>query len=86
MDVIKQITDDLQRRKEKALLGGGPERIEAQHKKGLLTARERIEKLVNQKEPTLSSGRFFFLRYHFNHFISWLYFHTFCFIVTFHLV
>jgi methylmalonyl-CoA decarboxylase subunit alpha len=47
MDVLKQITDDLQRRKEKALLGGGPERIETQHKKGLLTARERIEKLVD---------------------------------------
>jgi methylmalonyl-CoA decarboxylase subunit alpha len=47
MDVLKQITDDLQQRKAKAQLGGGPEKIEAQHKKGLLTARERIEKLVD---------------------------------------
>ena len=30
-----------------ALLGGGQKRIEAQHKKGKLTARERIEQLLD---------------------------------------
>jgi len=38
----------LQRMRELALQGGGPERIAAQHKKGKLTARERIEFLVDE--------------------------------------
>ena len=33
--------------RERMLAGGGPDRIEAQHKKGKLTARERIELLVD---------------------------------------
>jgi len=37
---------DLRRRKEQAKLGGGQERIEAQHAKGKLTARERIDLLL----------------------------------------
>ena len=40
--------DDLRRRQEDALLGGGSERIEAQHKKGKLTARERLELLLDE--------------------------------------
>ncbi|MDZ7702193.1 MAG: acyl-CoA carboxylase subunit beta [Halobacteriales archaeon] len=35
--------EDLRRRKAEALEGGGPERIDAQHEKGKLTARERID-------------------------------------------
>lgn len=35
--------DELRARKERALLGGGTERIESQHEKGKLTARERID-------------------------------------------
>ncbi len=38
---------ELQRRKEEALVGGGPERIEKQHAKGRLTARERLELLLD---------------------------------------
>jgi len=34
--------------RQKALLGGGAERIEAQHKRGKLTARERIELLLDK--------------------------------------
>jgi acetyl-CoA carboxylase carboxyltransferase component len=34
--------------KAKSRLGGGPERIEAQHKKGRLTARERIDLLLDK--------------------------------------
>src|SRR6266487_4986139 len=34
--------------KAKSRLGGGPERIEAQHKKGRLTARERIDILLDK--------------------------------------
>lgn len=37
----------LQRKKEEALLGGGLKRIESQHKKGKLTARERVELLLD---------------------------------------
>lgn len=40
--------DHLLKNKEKAKLGGGTDRIESQHKKGKLTARERIELLVDE--------------------------------------
>ncbi len=39
---------ELNRRREQALLGGGPERIEKQHQKGKLTARERIHFLLDE--------------------------------------
>lgn len=38
----------LERKNQEALLGGGETRIEAQHKKGKLTARERIQLLIDQ--------------------------------------
>ena len=38
---------ELRQRREKALLGGGKERIEAQHQKGKLTARERVQLLLD---------------------------------------
>ncbi|HWG92043.1 MAG TPA: acyl-CoA carboxylase subunit beta [Candidatus Thermoplasmatota archaeon] len=38
---------ELRKLKEKALLGGGPERIKKQHEAGKLTARERIEAFVD---------------------------------------
>ncbi|MDX1627600.1 MAG: acyl-CoA carboxylase subunit beta [Fulvivirga sp.] len=44
----KQKYELLQRKNEEALLGGGEKRIEAQHKKGKLTARERIELLLDE--------------------------------------
>ena len=40
--------DFLQNQREKALLGGGPERIKAQHDRGRLTARERLELLLDK--------------------------------------
>ncbi len=40
--------DRLQRYREEALAGGGEARIEAQHKKGKLTARERIAVLLDE--------------------------------------
>jgi propionyl-CoA carboxylase beta chain len=39
--------DDLQARRQRALEGGGPERIARQHEGGRLTARERIELLLD---------------------------------------
>ncbi len=45
---IQERLEDLRRRKEQAALGGGQRRIDAQHQRGKLTARERIELLVDQ--------------------------------------
>jgi propionyl-CoA carboxylase beta chain len=41
-------TDELSRRQASAFLGGGQDRIEAQHSKGKLTARERIQLLFDE--------------------------------------
>ncbi|MEZ0395908.1 MAG: acyl-CoA carboxylase subunit beta [Anaerolineales bacterium] len=40
--------EQLRARKAQTRLGGGPERIEAQHKKGKLTARERLDLLLDK--------------------------------------
>ncbi len=45
---MKDKIADLQHKKELALEGGGKKRIEAQHKKGKLTARERIHFLLDE--------------------------------------
>ena len=45
---MKDILDRLEKRREEARLGGGTARIEAQHKSGKLTARERIELLLDK--------------------------------------
>ena len=44
---LKDLTDDLHARREKAKLGGGEEKIAKQHAAGKLTARERIDLLVD---------------------------------------
>lgn len=44
-DTIKELLD----KRVQAKLGGGQKRIDAQHKKGKLTARERIELLLDEK-------------------------------------
>jgi len=44
---MKEIIAELERRRENARQGGGPKRIEAQHARGKLTARERIELLLD---------------------------------------
>lgn len=41
-------TELLQKKMKSALLGGGEKRIESQHKKGKLTARERLELLLDE--------------------------------------
>jgi propionyl-CoA carboxylase beta chain len=45
---MQDILEELERRREQARLGGGQRRIEAQHAKGKLTARERIEVLLDE--------------------------------------
>ncbi len=48
MSTNKQKIEDLLERRKQTKLGGGEKRIEAQHKKGKLTARERIDLLVDE--------------------------------------
>src|SRR5580693_1023492 len=45
---MKDIIDKLEARREAARQGGGKARIEAQHKRGKLTARERMELLMDR--------------------------------------
>jgi len=45
---MKDILHELESRRAEARLGGGVKRIEAQHEKGKLTARERIEVLLDE--------------------------------------
>ena len=44
---MKDILDLLEQKREAARMGGGQRRIDSQHKKGKLTARERIDLLVD---------------------------------------
>src|SRR5471032_2062004 len=45
---MKDILERLQERRDEAHLGGGQKRIDAQHKRGKLTARERIELFLDK--------------------------------------
>ena len=45
---MHEIVDQLEAKREQARKGGGDKRIEAQHAKGKLTARERIEVLLDE--------------------------------------
>jgi propionyl-CoA carboxylase beta chain len=46
---MREILDELERRREAARQGGGQRRIDAQHAKGKLTARERIGVLLDEE-------------------------------------
>jgi propionyl-CoA carboxylase beta chain len=46
--VLQQKFDELERKSQEALTGGGEKRIEQQHAKGKLTARERIQLLMDE--------------------------------------
>jgi methylmalonyl-CoA decarboxylase subunit alpha len=45
--LLRPLVEDLHARREKAKLGGGPEKVARQHEQGKLTARERIALLVD---------------------------------------
>ena len=45
---VRERLADLEKLKEKARLGGGPQRVEQQHARGKLTARERIDILLDE--------------------------------------
>ena len=54
---MKDIVEQLEKRRGQARLGGGEKRVAAQHAKGKLTARERIELITlgNQGESGLEN-------------------------------
>src|SRR4029078_2990308 len=45
---MKEIVEKLEQRRAKAREGGGKARVEAQHKRGKLTARERIDLIMDK--------------------------------------
>lgn len=47
LDMMKQKLSEIDELRGKLRQGGGPAEVEKQHKKGKLTARERIEKLLD---------------------------------------
>jgi propionyl-CoA carboxylase beta chain len=47
-EILQPKFDELERKNQEALLGGGEQRIEQQHKRGKLTARERIHLLLDE--------------------------------------
>ena len=57
-DALKQLCSQLKRREEKIGLGGGEKKIKSHHKKGKLTARERIDYLSDDDSNFLEIGTF----------------------------
>jgi propionyl-CoA carboxylase beta chain len=47
-EFMRKAIEELRKKREEAQLGGGPDRIERQHQSGKLTARERIEILLDE--------------------------------------
>ena len=57
-DKMRLLISDMKRKHAKVSLGGGKKKIEKQHKKGKLTARERIEYLKDKTADFLEIGAF----------------------------
>ncbi|MFN3316533.1 MAG: carboxyl transferase domain-containing protein, partial [Raineya sp.] len=57
-DVMKQLITQLNAKTQKVHLGGGEKRIAAHKAKGKLTARERIDYLLDKDKPQLEIGAF----------------------------
>ena len=55
-DHNKLLLSKLRNKLNEVYLGGGKKRIEAQHSKGKLTARERIDYLLDDKKPAIEIG------------------------------
>lgn len=57
-DVMKQHISKMEKRLEKIQLGGGQKRIDKEHSKGKMTARERIAALIDAGSDTIEMGAF----------------------------
>ena len=51
---MQEILEQLEKKRAAARLGGGQKRIDAQHGKGKLTARERLELLLDEESQHLA--------------------------------
>jgi acetyl-CoA carboxylase carboxyltransferase component len=57
-DHNKLLASELRQRLAKVALGGGQKRIDKHHSKGKMTARERIDFLLDDKKPAIEIGAF----------------------------
>lgn len=57
-DVMKQLISGMERKLEKIYLGGGKTRIDKLHEQGKMTARERIDYLIDKDSKTLEIAAF----------------------------
>jgi len=57
-DALKQLTYQLKNKLKKVYLGGGEKRIQKEHDKGKMTARERIAYLLDEDAPFLEVAAF----------------------------
>src|SRR5579862_6992408 len=57
-DVMRMLLSKLEQKTTKVYEGGGKKKIEGQHALGKLTARERIEYLLDNKAPRIEIGTF----------------------------
>ena len=53
---LRELTAELQELEARLRLGGGPDKIERQHSQGKLTARERIDLLLDKDSYTQEIG------------------------------
>jgi acetyl-CoA carboxylase carboxyltransferase component len=58
VETMRGLVDDLRAKGGAVMLGGGPEAVARHHRKGKLTARERIEKLIDPDSRFLEIGLF----------------------------
>ncbi len=57
-DAMKLLISQMQQRLDKVYLGGGKSRIEKQHEQGKMTARERIDFLLDKNSPRVEIAAF----------------------------
>lgn len=57
-DQMKQLISAMEKKLEKIYLGGGKAKIDKQHEQGKLSARERIEYLLDKDAPQIELGAF----------------------------
>lgn len=57
-DAYRQLISSMEKKLEKIYLGGGKAKIDKQHEQGKLSARERIEYLLDADKPQIEMGAF----------------------------
>jgi acetyl-CoA carboxylase carboxyltransferase component len=53
---LRELSTQVRELEERVRAGGGPERVAKQHKKGKLTARERVAKLLDEGSRFMEIG------------------------------